>query len=149
MRAGLPQRQTEQNRTRAFCQDSNYLSTLQPCPTASLLQGACCRSTSRDAWTLAEGLQSASRGGTSLINHSGHQLFVKTYTLSVKAGGEALRAVKMTTTKTAMRKRARTAPITAPATAMEFDLSSRDWSGTEERRERVQYTTQHNRKWTK
>lgn len=47
-----------------------------------------------------------------------------TYTLSVKAGGGALRAVRITMMKTVMRKRARTAPMTAPATAMEFDLSA-------------------------
>ena len=48
----------------------------------------------------------------------------------MKAGGGALRAVRITMMKTAMRKRARTAPITAPATAMALDLSAWDWSET-------------------
>lgn len=61
------------------------------------------------------------------------QLCVKTYTLSVKAGGGALRAVRITMMKTEMRKRARTAPITAPATAMELDLSAWDCSESRKR----------------
>lgn len=46
----------------------------------------------------------------------------QTHTLSVKAGDGALRAVRITMMKTVMRKRARTAPMMAPAMAMELDL---------------------------
>lgn len=42
-----------------------------------------------------------------------------THTLSVYVGEGALRAVRRMMVKTVMRKRARTAPITAPAIAME------------------------------
>lgn len=54
----------------------------------------------------------------------------KTHTLSAKAGGGALRAVRITMMKTAMRKRARTAPMMAPAMAMELDLWAWDCSET-------------------
>lgn len=42
-----------------------------------------------------------------------------THTLSVYVDGGALRAVRRTMVKTVMRKSASTAPITAPAIAME------------------------------
>lgn len=54
----------------------------------------------------------------------------------MKGDGEVLRAVTITKVKTEMRKRASTAPITAPATVMELDLSARDWSEVEEREEK-------------
>lgn len=50
----------------------------------------------------------------------------------MKAGGGALRAVRITMMKTVMRKRARTAPMMAPAMAMELDLWAWDCSETKE-----------------
>lgn len=44
-----------------------------------------------------------------------------------------MRAVRITMMEMVMRKRARTAPMMAPATVMEFDLSAWDWPGTEQR----------------
>lgn len=44
-----------------------------------------------------------------------------------------MRAVRMTMMETVMRKRARTAPMMAPATVMELDLSACDWPEAEQR----------------
>lgn len=47
-----------------------------------------------------------------------------------------MRAVRITMMETVMRKRARTAPMMAPATVMEFDLSAWDWPEAEQRHTR-------------
>ena len=137
--AGALQEQMHQNSTRAGCQDSNHLPPLNlvpqpPCSRAALLRSSL-RGGREQLLEPSDGLQSTPPVLVSLITIQAccaAWIICHTYTLSVKAGCRALRTVRITMMKMTRRKRARTAPMTAPATAMAFDLSAWDWPETEE-----------------